>query len=271
MAAEPFATAIAGAAGRMGKTLVAALAQNRALRLCAALESPEHPELGRDSGELAGVAANGAPLQTAEQSSGFEVLIDFSSAGAVLSHLRLCRDRNCALVLGVTGWGEEVHSELQAAAAEIPIVCAPNMSVGVNVLFRLLEITVDALGKETDLEIIETHHRQKKDAPSGTALRMGEILAGARGGTLEDCAVYGRCGADVPRRPGEIGFSVLRGGALAGEHTVRFISDTEELELVHRAVDRSSFAEGALRAALWLRGRDPGLYDMAQVLGLQER
>ncbi len=269
MAVEPLAVAVAGAAGRMGKTLVAMLAEDEALQLACALEHAQHPDLGQDSGVLAGVAANGVSLQANVEDGGFEVLIDFSSTAAVLSNLRLCRDRDCALVLGTTGWGEDVHSELQAAASDIPIVCAPNMSTEVNLCFGLLKIAAKTLGPEADIEITEAHHRQKKDAPSGTALRMGEILAAARGQTLEDCAVYGRHGDNVPRLPGQIGFSVLRGGNLAGEHSVRFISDTGELEIRHRAINRGGFAEGALRAALWLRGRPPGLYGMDVVLDLE--
>jgi len=271
MAVEPLAVAVAGAAGRMGQTLVAMLAEDEVLRLACALEHGQHPHLGQDSGVLAGVAANGVPLQADCGDSSFEVLIDFSGAGAVLSNLRLCRDRGCALVLGSTGWGEEVHAELQAAASAIPIVCAPNMSAGVNVLFGLLKIAAKTLGLEADIEITEAHHRQKKDAPSGTALRMGEILAAARGQILEDCAVYGRHGDDVPRLPGQIGFSVLRSGNLVGEHTVRFTTDAEEVEIGHRAFSRSCFAGGALSAARWLRGRGPGLYGMEEVLDLGTR
>ena len=262
--------AITGAAGRMGRTLAQLCANQPGLRLGAALEHPQSPHLGLDPGLLAGAGASGCTIVSDAEAviDDFDVLIDFSMPEATLQHLQTCRAAGRRMVIGTTGLGASVDA-IKAASADIPIVFSPNMSVGVNLCFRLIELAARALGDDFDIEIIEAHHRHKIDAPSGTALRMGEIVAGALERDLASCAVYGREGRSGPRERKQIGFETIRAGEIVGDHTVLFAGTGERIEITHRASDRSTFASGALRAAAWLMQRPAGLYDMHDVLGLR--
>lgn len=268
-AAGPVRVAIAGAAGRMGRTLVTLCAADDGLALAAALEHPDSPHLDTDAGLLAGVAAAGVPI-TADRGAAVEacdVLIDFTLPESTLANVAACRAAGRRMVIGTTGLGDGAQ-ELEAAGADIALVFAPNMSVGVTLCFRLLELAAKALGDAFDVEVIEAHHRHKIDAPSGTALRMGEIVADALGRDLQSCAVYGREGRTGPRDAKTIGFETIRAGEIVGDHTVMFAGAGERVEITHRAADRSTFASGALRAARWVADRPPGVYDMFDVLGL---
>ncbi len=261
--------AVAGAAGRMGRTLISMCESHPALELTAAFEHPESPHVGADPGLLAGGAAAGFEIVSKPESKtdAFDVLIDFTVPESTLAHVAMCRAAGKRMVIGTTGLGGEAD-RLRAAAADIAIVFAPNMSVGVNLCFRLLELAARTLGDEFDIEIIEAHHRHKIDAPSGTALRMGEIVAEALGRDLASCAVYGREGRTGPRERSTIGFETIRAGEIVGDHTVLFAGSGERVEITHRAADRTTFAVGALRAAAWVAGRGPGLFDMFDVLDL---
>lgn len=270
MTTQTTRVAIAGAGGRMGRTLVALLAEHPSLCLGAALEHPQSPHLGTDAGLLAGVAACACPI-TADPAAvvaDFDVLIDFTVPESTLAHVQLCRSAGRRMVIGTTGLGA-ASEQIRAASADIPIVFAPNMSVGVNLCFRLLELAAAVLGDDFDVEIIEAHHRHKIDAPSGTAVRMGEILAATLGRDLATDAVYGRQGRTGPRARRTIGFETIRAGDIVGDHTVLFAGAGERIEITHRAADRSTFASGALRAADWLTAQAAGLYDMQDVLGLR--
>ncbi|HXF09071.1 MAG TPA: 4-hydroxy-tetrahydrodipicolinate reductase [Candidatus Acidoferrales bacterium] len=261
---------IAGAAGRMGRALLTAAQGRSDLVVTAALEAPGHPALGQDVGMLAGIGALGVPL-TVDIGAALarcEVLIEFTRPEPTLAHLAACRDQGRAMVIGTTGLDEAQRSEVADAARAIPIVFAPNMSIGVNLMLKLLETAARVLGNSVDIEIIEAHHRHKVDAPSGTALRMGEVIAETLGRDLRQCAVYGREGQTGARARDTIGFATVRAGDIIGDHTVLFAGEGERLEIAHRATSRENFAQGALRAAAWLAGRTPGLYDMSDVLGL---
>ncbi len=262
--------AIAGAAGRMGRTLLDACRQVENLQCTVALDHPDCPLLGADAGEVAGIGRLNMPIVTelAAWVDHFEVLIDFTRPAATLAHLALCRDAGKAIVIGTTGFSPEQKAEIVAAAQVIPIVFAPNMSVGVNLCFKLLELAAQALGDTVDIEIIEAHHRHKVDAPSGTALAMGQVIAKTLGRDLQQCAIYGREGVTGERNSQTIGFSTIRAGDIVGEHTVLFADEGERIEITHRASSRMNFAKGAVRAAIWLAGRKPGLFDMRDVLGL---
>jgi len=261
---------VAGAAGRMGKALVQACHDTDGFALAGALECPGHPDIGTDAGMLAGVGETGV-VTTADLAAmleGVDCLIDFTIPEATLDHLRACAHVGRRAVVGTTGLDEAQKEELKALSATIPIVYAPNMSIGVNVCLRLLETAARMLGDEVDIEIIEAHHRHKIDAPSGTALRMGEIIATALDRDLDACAVYGRQGQTGQRDRKTIGFATVRGGDIVGEHTVLFAGAGERLELTHRSAGRVNFAAGALRAARWLQQQPAGLYDMQDVLAL---
>ncbi len=262
--------AIVGAAGRMGRTLVQACQDSTELRLTVATEHEGAPVLGADAGEVAGVGSLGVPIVAALEQAGadFDVVIDFTRPEASMHHLALCRARGKRLVLGTTGLSPQQRARVREAGAEIAIVMAPNMSVGVNLCLRLLETAARVLGDEVDIEVIEAHHRHKVDAPSGTALRMGEVVAEALGRDLQDCAVYGRQGHTGERGRQTIGFATIRAGDIVGEHTVLFAGPGERVEITHRASSRMTFARGALRAAHWVMGRPRGLFDMQDVLGL---
>jgi 4-hydroxy-tetrahydrodipicolinate reductase len=261
---------VAGAAGRMGNRIVACLADTPGLRLVAALEAPGHPSLGADAGELAGVRKAGVAVgaDAAAAITPDRVLIEFSVPEASLDHLRLVAKSGARAVIGTTGFSAAQRAEIGELARRAAILLSPNMSVATNVAFKLLATMAKALGDEYDVEITETHHRFKKDAPSGTALRMAEVVAAALGRDLDQVAVYGRQGLPGERPKREIGILSLRSGDVVGEHTVSFGTLGERLELVHRAHNRDTYARGALRAARFIAGRPPGLYSMADVLGL---
>jgi 4-hydroxy-tetrahydrodipicolinate reductase len=254
----------------MGRTLIDALAGAPDLALCAALEVAESPLLGH-------LAAPASPSAAAVRVTGdlgvltsADVVIDFTRPAGTLAHLKICREAGVAIVIGTTGFTDAEKVQIEEAARQIPVVFAPNMSVGVNVALRLLEIAARTLAEGYDIEILEMHHRHKIDAPSGTALRMGEVIAGALGRNLGECAVYSREGVTGERDPSSIGFAVLRGGDCVGEHTVVFAGIGERVEITHRATSRNTFSAGALRAARFLAGRGPGLYSMSDVLALHE-
>ncbi len=264
--------AILGADGRMGHALITACHQADHLTLGAAIERPGSPAIGADAGLLAGIGALGVAVtdrldQAIEQ---FDVLIDFTRPEPSLIALKTCLDHGKRMVIGTTGFSSAEKSVISAASLSIPIMLAPNMSVGVNLSLKLLEIATRVIGNDTDIEIIEAHHRHKVDAPSGTALRMGEVVAAALGRELDDCAVWARQGHTGEREPGTIGFSVIRAGDIVGDHTVMFADEGERVEIRHHASSRMTFAKGAMRAAHWLSSQAPGLYDMQDVLGLKD-
>ena len=262
--------AIAGSSGRMGRALMEALAQTGDFQLKAALERSDSPYLGKDAGELVGSPCGVRITADAERSlEGCDVLVDFTRPEATLRHLEICRSRGVRMVIGTTGFAPEQKKLIGAAAVDIAMVMAPNMSVGVNLTFRLLELAAKVLNEGYDVEIIEAHHRHKVDAPSGTALRMGEVIAKGLGRDLAACAVYGREGVTGERKPTTIGFATVRGGDIVGDHTALFAGTGERVEITHRAASRATFALGALRAARFLADKRQGLFDMQDVLGLR--
>jgi len=263
--------AVAGAGGRMGRTLVQAVNETNGLVLGTATERSGSSLLGADAGELAGVGRLDVLVASdlADRLDDFDVLIDFTSPAATIAHLEVCRAAGKRLVIGTTGLDQGQRNAIAAAGLETGIVFAPNMSVGVNLCFKLLDIAARVLGDEVDIEIIEAHHRHKVDAPSGTALRMGEVIAAALGRDLNAVAVYGREGQTGPRERQTIGFETIRAGDVVGEHSVWFAADGERIEIAHKASSRMTFARGAARAAAWIAGRGPGLFDMQDVLGLR--
>jgi 4-hydroxy-tetrahydrodipicolinate reductase len=262
--------AIFGAAGRMGQALIRCAARRADVRLCAAVEQSGNPALGRDAGTVAGIDATGVLVSddAAAAAAAADVVIDFTFHTVTPKHAALVASSGRGMVIGTTGLDAAETRAVHEAARKIPIVWAPNMSLGVNLLFALVEQTSRTLGMDYDIEIIETHHRRKKDAPSGTALRLGEKAAQGRGQSLESAVTHGRCGITGDRPRGQIGMHAMRAGDAIGDHTVLFATDGERLELSHRATNRDAFAAGALRAAVWVAGRTPGLYDMKDVLGL---
>jgi 4-hydroxy-tetrahydrodipicolinate reductase len=262
--------AIAGSSGRMGRALIEAVNQAPDMRLAAALERAGSALLGKDAGELVG-APCGTPITDNADSAlqGAQALIDFTRPEGTLAHLALCRKHKTNIVIGTTGFTPEQKQMIQDASRDIGIVFAPNMSVGVNIVFKLLEQAAQVLNEGYDIEIIEAHHRHKVDAPSGTALRMGEVVAQALARDLGECAVYGREGVTGERNPSTIGFATVRGGDIVGDHTVLFAGIGERIEISHKASSRATFAMGALRAARFLAGQGAGLYDMQDVLGLK--
>jgi len=260
----------AGAAGRMGTRIVACLAEAPDLRLAAALEAPGHPAHGRDAGEVAGVGRAGVLISPDARAvlERDRVLIEFSTPEATLEHLRLVADAGARAVVGTTGFAPAQRDEVAVLARRVAIMMSPNMSVGVTLALQVLATMAKALGDEYDVEITEIHHRFKKDAPSGTAVRMAEVVAEALGRDLTSVGVYGRHGRPGERSTKEIGVFSLRSGDVVGEHTVSFGTLGERLELTHRAHNRDTFARGALRAARWIAARPAGLYSMQDVLGL---
>jgi len=263
--------AVTGAAGRMGRTVIQAVHEAEDLALGAALERTGSSLLGADAGELAGVGASGVVLtdDLGTALEHFDVLIDFSVPQATLDHAATCLAQAKGMVIGTTGFDAGGLAAIRDMAQQIPILMAPNMSVGVNLTFALVELASRVLGDSVDVEIVEAHHRHKIDAPSGTALRLGEMVARGLGHDLDELAVYGRHGITGPRPMGSIGFASLRAGDIVGEHTVLFAGTGERLEITHRAESRMNFAQGALRAVRYLAGRGPGLYDMQDVLGFK--
>lgn len=263
--------AIAGAAGRMGRHLLEACHSIEGIRCTVASEHPDSPFIGADAGELAGIGRLNVPIAAdlAPLVERFNMLIDFTRPAATLAHLAICQTAGKAMIIGTTGLSADQKAAITHAAETIPIVFAPNMSVGVNLSFKLLELAARVLGDGVDIEIIEAHHRHKVDAPSGTALAMGQVIAKTLDRDLEHCAVYGRQGVTGERDRATIGFATVRAGDIVGEHTVLFADVGERLEIIHRASSRMTFARGAARAAVWLSGRGPGLFDMQDVLGLR--
>jgi len=259
---------VCGAAGRMGRLLVRLVLEEPAARLVGAVEVRGHPALGRDAGEVAGLLAAGTPLIDTYAPSADSVTLDFTAPAAALRHIEIAAAAGAAIVVGTTGFTPEERSRAEAAAVCTRAVIAPNMSVGVAVLERLVQSAVGALGPAFDVEIVEIHHRLKRDAPSGTALRLGEVAADAQGTPLQGRALFGREGQPGPRKLEELGIFGVRGGDVIGDHTVFLLGAGERLELTHRAQSRECLARGGLRAALWLANQKPGLYGMRDVLGL---
>ena len=262
--------AIAGASGRMGNMLIEAVRAADDCELSGALDVASSLAMGLDAmaflGQTSGIAI------TADLALGLKnahTLIDFTRPEGTLAHLRVCRELGVNLVIGTTGFSEAQKAEIAAAAHDIAIVMAPNMSVGVNVTLKLLEMAAKALATGYDIEIIEAHHRHKVDAPSGTALKMGEVIADALGRDLKDCAVYAREGVTGERDPSSIGFATIRGGDIVGDHTVLFAGIGERIEISHKSSSRTTYAQGSLRAARFLSGQKTGLFDMFDVLNLK--
>lgn len=259
--------AVHGCAGRMGRRLVALISADEQLELVAALEHPAHELLGRDAAQLAGIDPTGVPI-TADLTVEVDVLIDFTVPAATRSAVELCLRQQVAMVIGTTGLNAGDEQHLDDAAANIALMQAPNMSLGVNLLFALAGQVASRLGDDYDIEIVETHHRLKKDAPSGTALGIARAICNATGKDLAKDLIYDRHGPDVQRQAGQIGMHALRSGDVVGRHTVSFGTIGEELQLTHIATDRDVFVRGALRAAKWVVKQKPGRYGMADVLGL---
>ncbi len=268
----PVRIAVFGATGRMGRSLIQAIHDSTEFELVGALASSESPALGSDAGEVAGLNRRFGAAVTADPKAALaraDVALDFTVAGAVRGNLAACLASGCPLLVGTTGLDVETLAALEEAAARIALLVAPNTSLGINLLAQLVERAAAALPPEYDIEVLEAHHRYKVDAPSGTALRLGEAAAAGRGEDLKALAIPARSGTTGARREGSIGFAVVRGGDIVGEHTVLYAGPGERLELTHRAHDRLTFAYGALRAAEWLRGRAAGRYTMGDVLGFR--
>ena len=263
--------AIAGAGGRMGRALVQAVVATEGAVLAAALERPDSSLLGADAGELAGVGTLGVKVtgDLAAVTGDFDVLIDFSVPAATVANIATCRKAGKRMVIGTTGLDESQRALLRAASGDVALVYSGNYSIGVNVTLRLLELAAQTFGDTVDVEIVEAHHRHKVDAPSGTALMMGEAVAGALGRDLKQVGVYARHGHTGPRARESIGFQTIRGGDIVGDHNVMFIGEGERVEIRHVATSRMNFANGAVRAACWVGARPAGLYDMRDVLNLR--
>jgi 4-hydroxy-tetrahydrodipicolinate reductase len=264
---EPVGVAIAGAAGRMGRMLLGLALENPRIRLVGAVEAPGHPSLGTDVGQLVGQSALGVTLgDTLAPLPPGTVVVEFTAPGPSLEHLREAARRGLAIVLGTTGFNADEQREIDTLAERVAFVQAANMSVGVTALLDVVRDLAGRLGPAFDIEVVETHHRRKKDAPSGTALALSRAAAEGRGAKLEDWAIYGREGLVGERPDEEIGILALRGGDVVGDHTVFFLGAGERVEITHRAQSREAFATGALRAAVWLHGRPPGRYSLRDVL-----
>ncbi len=263
--------AVAGAGGRMGRTLIEACNNSKLSVLTAATERPDSTLVGIDAGELAGLGRTiHVPVSSSlAKASDFDVLIDFTHPTITTQHIDYCLQQHRKLVIGTTGCDEKLEAKIKKAAESIAIVYAPNMSVGVNLTLKLLQMAARVMGDEVDIEVIEAHHRHKVDAPSGTALKMGQVIADTLGRDLKECAVYGREGQTGARERKTIGFETIRAGDIVGEHTVMFAGIGERIEITHKASSRMTFAKGALRAAEWLKDKKKGLYDMMDVLDLK--
>ena len=263
--------AVVGAAGRMGKNLIEAVGMTKGLELTAATEHPDSSLIGADAGEVAGVGKLGVTIAAdlAAVVNDFDVVIDFTGLAPTLNHLSICREHGKKIVIGTTGFDDAQKAQIADTSKDIGVVFAPNMSVGVNLCFKLLDMAARVMGDDCDIEIIEAHHRHKLDAPSGTAVRMGEVVADALGRDLAKVAVYGREGQTGERDRETIGFETIRAGDVVGEHTVWFATEGERVEITHKASSRMTFAKGAARAAAWLESKDAGLFDMQDVLGLR--
>jgi 4-hydroxy-tetrahydrodipicolinate reductase len=267
---EQLKIAVAGASGRMGRMLVEAIAAAPDAVLAGALDIAGSPSLGQDAGAFSG-QPTGVPIASAltEGLAQAQFLIDFTRPEGTLKHLAYCAEHGIKMIIGTTGFDEAGKAAIRAAAEKTAIMLSPNMSVGVNVTLKLLEMAAKSLSEGYDIEIVEAHHRHKVDAPSGTALRMGEVIADALGRDLNECAVYGREGVTGERDPSTIGFATIRGGDIVGDHTVLFAGIGERIEISHKSSSRATYAQGALRAARFLAGKTSGLYDMQDVLALK--
>lgn len=261
---------IVGAGGRMGRMLIEATLKDEQVVLGAAFDVPGSPAVGKSAGELVGMSSEVVVSDDVAGGLGqIDCLIDFTRPQGTLVHLEMCRRAGVGMIIGTTGIEAEGKAAIAAAARDIPVVFAPNMAVGVNLVFKLLDTAARILNEGYDIEIVEAHHRLKVDAPSGTALRMGEVVADALGRSLEECAVYGREGVTGERDPSTIGFATVRGGDIVGDHTVMFCGLGERVEITHKASSRMPYALGSLRAARFIAGRKNGLFDMQDVLGLR--
>ncbi|MCF6190540.1 MAG: 4-hydroxy-tetrahydrodipicolinate reductase [Cocleimonas sp.] len=262
--------AVVGAAGRMGKILIEACAESDNAKLTVATEHPDSSLIGTDAGEVAGVGKNNVIIVSSldDAENDFDVLVDFTRPAPTLNHLDWCVKNNKGIIIGTTGFSDDEKSQIDTAGKSIPIVFAANFSVGVTLSLKLLELTARVLGDSVDIEIIEAHHRHKVDAPSGTALKMGEVIAKTLDRTLEKNAVYCREGVTGERARKDIGFQTIRAGDIVGEHTVMFADIGERIEITHKASSRMTFAKGAVRAATWLGSQSPSVYDMQDVLEL---
>jgi len=263
---------VAGACGRMGTRIINIIKGTEGIKLAGAFERPDFPHIGKDAGTLAGIGEAGVILEDGLEKviEKGDVVIDFTFHKASLNHARLCAKNKRPMVIGTTGFEEEELQEVHdLAKGNFPLVQAYNMSTGINLLYKLVELTAKVLKEGYDIEIIEAHHRMKKDAPSGTALKLADVIAKAMGWNLEECARYARKGIIGERPQNEIGVQTIRGGDIVGEHTVLFAGIGERIELIHRASSRDTFAKGAVRAAKWVVDKDPGVYDMHDVLGLK--
>jgi 4-hydroxy-tetrahydrodipicolinate reductase len=268
-AADRLRIAVAGASGRMGRMLIEAIGAADDLVLAGALDVPDSPAIGQDASAFLG-RTSGVTI-TADLRAGLataQALIDFTRPAGTLAHLVVCRELGVKAVIGTTGFSAEQKAQIGAHAQHIAIMLAPNMSIGVNVVMKLLDMAARALNEGYDIEIVEAHHRHKVDAPSGTALQMGEVIAAALGRDLKACAVYGREGVTGERDPSTIGFATVRGGDIVGDHTVLFAGTGERIEIAHKSSSRATYAQGALRAARFLASRPNGMFDMNDVLGL---
>lgn len=263
--------AVIGAAGRMGKTLIEAIELSENAKLTAATVLPDSTLIGADAGEVAGVGKLGVALagDLTAVVDDFDILIDFTSPETTMQNLDFCVEYGKKIVIGTTGLNEEQKARLAAASEKTAVMFAPNMSVGVNLCFKVLDLVARTLGDDYDVEVIETHHRHKVDSPSGTALRLGEVVADALGRDLNECAVYGREGQVGARTRKEIGFETIRAGDVVGDHTVLFANEGERIEITHKASSRMTFAKGAVRAAEWLSAKETGQFDMQDVLSLR--
>jgi 4-hydroxy-tetrahydrodipicolinate reductase len=262
--------AVAGASGRMGHMLIEEIRASEDCQLAGALDIASSPAIGNDAAAFLGLAS-GVPV-CADLHAGLanaQVLIDFTRPEGTMAHLKVCRELGVNAVIGTTGFTDDQKARVAEYAKDIAIMMSPNMSVGVNVTMKLLEMAAKALATGYDIEIIEAHHRHKVDAPSGTALKMGEVIAQAQGRSLKDCAVYAREGVTGPRVPSTIGFSAIRGGDIVGDHTVLFAGTGERIEITHKSASRTTYAQGSLRAVRFLAGRKSGLFDMFDVLQLR--
>jgi 4-hydroxy-tetrahydrodipicolinate reductase len=261
--------AVAGASGRMGRMLIEAALADPAVEVAVALDRADSPELGRDCGDFLGRRTAVPIVADLDRLAAADVLIDFTRPAGTSAHLAACRRHGVKMVIGTTGFDDAGKAAIRDASESIGIVFAPNMSVGVNATFRLLEVAATILSSGYDIEIIEAHHRHKVDAPSGTALKMGEVVAAAQNKALKEVAVFAREGVTGERRPGTIGFAAVRGGDIVGDHTVMFAGTGERIEITHRAGSRMPYALGSMRAARFVAGQPRGLFDMQDVLGLK--
>lgn len=264
---------VIGAAGRMGHMIINAINQAEGIELSGGTEQKGHPAVGKDIGEINGLETLGIPVSEDLQSivDRCDVIIDFTAPRVSINNLKVASENNKAIVIGTTGFSDEEKGEIRKTAKTARCVLAPNMSVGVNLMFKLVEEMTEIIGKDYDIELIEAHHRLKKDAPSGTAVKLAEIIADVLKRDLDKVGVFGRKGMIGERSDEEIGIQTIRGGDVVGEHTVMYLGGGERIEITHKAHSRDNFARGAVRAALWIVGQEPGLYDMLDVLGLKKR